>query len=248
MPPEAQYLQRLANQRLETELLLGVDFLPIASENSEPSRAAITENSDDVAKIEDKKAALQQLATRAAATFPICDSLSGATQPVFGEGNPDAMLMFIGGAPGDEEDRAGRPCVGEAGKKLDQMITALGLERTDVYITNILNARPPKDRTPTSEEIKASTPFLIDQIRIIMPDVIISLGEPATRLLMDSSDTLTHLRGRWSSFTDGTLHIPVMPTFHPAYVLGNYTKETRLQVWTDLQKVMELLGLSVGDK
>lgn len=245
MPPEPQYLQRLANQQLETELLLGVDFLPTATENLEPNRAAIP---DDASEIVDKKTALQQISKHVTAAFPICESLAGATQAVFGEGNPDAMLMFIGGAPSAEEDRAGRPFVGEAGKKLDQMITALGLGRTDVYITNILNARPPEDRTPTSEEIKASTQFLIDQIRIIEPDVIISLGEPATRLLTDSSDTLAHLRGRWSSFTDGTLHIPVMPTFHPTYVLGHYTKETRLQVWTDLQKAMELLGLSVSDK
>lgn len=247
MSPEALHLQRLANQRLETELLLGVDFFPVTTEYSE-SQAPVSEGTaDQESPRQDKNTALKELSERAITAFPFCESLSEATQPVFGEGDVDARLMFIGEAPGAEEDRTGRPFVGAAGQKLDQMIAALGYSREEVYITNILKARPPENRTPTSDEIASSTPWLIDQIRIIKPEVIMTLGGPATQFILDTSEGITRLRGRWGAYTDDALHIPVMPTFHPAYLLRNYTKETRLQVWNDFQKVMELLGLQTQE-
>ena len=243
MSPEAPHLQRLANQRLETELLLGVDFLPVPVEYSESQNAVFTGTPKQGSERQHNVAALQALSEQVTKAFPFCESLSEASQPVFGEGGADARLMFIGEAPDAEEDRIGRPFVGAAGQKLDQMIAALGCTRDEVYITNILKARPPGNRAPTSDEIASSTPWLIEQIRIIKPDVIMTLGGPATQFILDTSEGITHLRGRWGSYTDEALHIPVMPTFHPAYVLRNYTKETRLQVWNDFQKVMELLGL-----
>ena len=151
--------------------------------------------------------------------------------------------MFIGEAPGAEEDRTGRPFVGAAGKKLGQMIESMGLAREDVYIANILKARPPENRTPTSEEIEDSAPYLVEQIKIIRPAAIMTLGSPSTKFVLKTKEGITRLRGRWASWEEGDLQIPVMPTFHPAYLLRNYTKETRKQVWSDLQKVMELLGL-----
>ena len=151
--------------------------------------------------------------------------------------------MFIGEAPGAEEDRTGRPFVGAAGKKLGQMIESMGLAREGVYIANILKARPPENRTPTTEEIEASAPYLVEQIKIIQPAAIMTLGSPSTKFVLKTKEGITRLRGRWASWEEGDLQIPVMPTFHPAYLLRNYTKETRKQVWSDLQKVMELLGL-----
>ena len=154
--------------------------------------------------------------------------------------------MFIGEAPGAQEDQSGRPFVGAAGQKLEQIIAAMGLERDDVYIANILKARPPENRTPTIDEIEASAPYLTEQLGIIQPDVIITLGSPATKFILQTNDGISRLRGRWGAWEHGTLRIPVMPTFHPAYLLRNYTQETRKQVWSDIQKVVELLGLPVN--
>jgi len=180
--------------------------------------------------------------------FPFRPSLAAATQPVFGEGNPNADVVFIGEAPGADEDRTGRPFVGAAGQKLDQIISAMGLAREDVYICNILKARPPRNRAPLADEIAVNSPFLIDQLRCIRPSVIVALGGPAAKFLLDTDLGITRLRGRWGTWSSpaGDCQCAVMPTFHPAYLLRQYTPEVRGQMWQDMQQVMERLSGQLG--
>jgi DNA polymerase len=153
------------------------------------------------------------------------------TNVVFGVGDPKARLMFVGEGPGADEDARGEPFVGRAGKKLDEMIKAIGLDRGAVYIANVVKCRPPGNRDPERDEIETCSPFLVAQIEAIRPNVIVTLGSPATKLLLDTREGITRLRGRWQSFRG----IPVMPTFHPAYLLRQYTKENRRKVWEDLR-------------
>ncbi len=175
-----------------------------------------------------------------------CGLCKGRRTVVFGEGNPDADLVFIGEGPGEEEDKQGRPFVGRAGALLTKMILAMGLEREDVYITNVVKCRPPGNRTPTVEEVEACREHLEGQLRIIQPKVIVALGNPATKALLNTSVGITRMRGRWQSLPtlDPKLSgIKVMPTFHPAFLLRQYTEDNRKKVWSDLQEVMRELGL-----
>lgn len=160
-----------------------------------------------------------------------CKLHSGRTNIVFGVGDPAAGLMFVGEGPGADEDRLGEPFVGRAGKKLDEMIAAIGLSREQVYIANVVKCRPPKNRDPERDEIETCSPFLFRQIEAIGPRVIVTLGSPATRLLLDTRTGITRLRGNWHEFRG----VPVMPTFHPAYLLRAYTPENRRKVWEDLK-------------
>lgn len=185
---------------------------------------------------------LDELRDRHARECPHCTNATGWTNVVFGEGRPDAALMFIGEAPGQQEDETGRPFVGRAGQKLDEIIKAMGMEREDVYIANVLKTRPPNNRTPLPDEVAACSPYLVEQIRLIEPRVIVTLGGPATKLLLDTKVGITRLRGSWAEFASGDLRVPVMPTFHPAYLLRNYTKDTRQKVWSDMQAVMKRVG------
>ncbi|MCZ6734880.1 MAG: uracil-DNA glycosylase [Planctomycetota bacterium] len=189
----------------------------------------------------EKPQALEALRARHDGTCPHCTQATAHTHTVFGEGNPDAALMFIGEAPGEEEDRTGRPFVGRAGRKLDDIIKAMGWRREEVYIANVLKSRPPGNRTPLAGEVEVCTEFLAEQIRIIRPQVIVGLGSPATKWLLGTNQGITRLRGQWAAYTDGALSIPVMPTFHTAYLLRNYTAETRARVWSDMQAVMAVL-------
>ena len=160
-----------------------------------------------------------------------CKLHEGRTNIVFGVGDPRAKLMFIGEGPGADEDAKGEPFVGRAGKKLDEMITAIGLRREQVYIANIVKCRPPKNRDPERDEIETCSPFLVRQIETIRPRVIVTLGSPATRTLLATRVGITRLRGTWQSYRG----IAVMPTFHPAYLLRAYTPENRRNVWEDLK-------------
>lgn len=176
---------------------------------------------------------------------------------VFGEGDPCARLMFVGEAPGAEEDRLGRPFVGRSGQLLDKMIGAMGLTREQVYIANVLKTRPPDNATPTSDECALCAPFLYEQIMIVRPAALVTLGLPASRTLLNTMDSMTNLRGRWHAFQPplslfGTASaaglqpgwaVSVMPTYHPAFLLRSYTPENRAKVWSDLQQVIEKLGL-----
>ncbi|MCA9290563.1 MAG: uracil-DNA glycosylase, partial [Phycisphaerales bacterium] len=188
------------------------------------------------------RAALDALRDRHDRECPHCTTATAHHRTVFGEGSATADLMFVGEAPGEEEDRTGRPFVGRAGKKLDEIIQAIGLRREDVYIANVLKSRPPNNRTPLAPEIDACAPYLQAQIRIIRPRVIVTLGGPATKLLLHTTEGITRLRGIWASYRVDDIDVPVMPTFHPAYLLRNYTVETRKQVWSDMQAALARLS------
>ena len=162
---------------------------------------------------------------------------------VFGEGSPCAEIMFVGEAPGSEEDQTGRPFVGKAGQLLNRIIAkGMGLSRSEVYIGNILKCRPPLNRTPNEEEVRVCLPFLKKQISAIEPRVIVTLGLPAAQALLEVQEPMHRLRGTWQCFQG----IPLMPTYHPAYVLRNYTVSIRRQVWEDVREVIRFLRKSDG--
>jgi DNA polymerase len=232
-------LSRVARQHLETSRLFGVDFVPLREAPASPQPPLSPMASMDASG---RAAALEELRARHDVTCPHCTCASYHKRTVFGEGNPCAELMFVGEAPGEEEDRTGRPFVGRAGQKLDEIIKAMGLAREQVYIANILKSRPPDNRTPLQHEIEACGPFLGEQIRIIRPAVLIALGGPAAKALLQTETGITRLRGQWGWYRDADLHIPIMPTFHPAYILRNYTLETRRKVWSDMQAVLQKLA------
>lgn len=198
------------------------------------------------AKGDAKSIQLAALRERHDRECPHCTTATAHTQTVFGEGSADAEVMFVGEAPGEQEDRTGRPFVGRAGQKLEDMIRAMGLSREEVYIANVLKSLPPDNRTPLRHEVEACGPYLVEQVRIIRPRAIVALGGPATKLLLETEEGITRLRGIWASYRAGDLEIPVMPTFHPAYLLRNYTAEVRKQVWSDLTAVLERLGRAKG--
>jgi len=186
--------------------------------------------------------ALYVLKSEHARGCPHCAPQKAKLSMVFGEGNPDAKIMFIGEDPGEEEDKLGRPFVGRAGKLLDKQIEAMGLAREEVYIANIVKCRPPDNRVPTPEEVRLCMPYLIGQIEIIKPMALVTLGATASKYLLDNPIlAITRERGTWKMFRD----IPLMPTYHPAYLLRSYTLENRKKVWDDLKKVLEKVGLRV---
>jgi DNA polymerase len=193
-----------------------------------------------------KVVALRQLDESQVKGCTRCPLHAGRTQTVFGEGNPDAKLLFIGEGPGQTEDELGRPFVGKAGELLDKMIVAMGLARQDVFIANVVKCRPPNNRTPTPAEVDACSTYLVEQIRIIRPRMIVTLGGPATKFILQTDRGITSIRGIWHQWLGlgPDAPIPVMPTFHPAYLLRAYTPENRGKVWSDLQKVMSLLNES----
>jgi uracil-DNA glycosylase family 4 len=165
-----------------------------------------------------------------------CKLYAGRTHLVFGAGAPDARLMFVGEAPGGEEDLQGVPFVGAAGQLLNNLLSKLGLRREEVYITNIVKSRPPGNRDPEADEIAACLPFLKEQIQAIRPRVIVTLGRIATQALLGTREPLTRLRGHWQRYHD----IRVMPTFHPSYLLR--APQERRKTWADMQQVMEYLA------
>jgi uracil-DNA glycosylase family 4 len=226
--------------------LAGVDFTPVRKESAPMPAKTKMKKAANQKESGDAAAQLEALRIEHDAECPHCTVAEGHTRTVFGEGDPNARLMFIGEAPGEEEDRTGRPFVGRAGQKLEEMIIAMGLSRAQVYIGNVLKSRPPNNRTPLAHEVEACAPYLMRQIRIIKPEVIVTLGNPSTKFMLKTDVGITRMRGQWAQFVDGDLTVAVMPTFHPAYLLRNYTAQTRGQVWSDLQAVMERLGLSAG--
>jgi DNA polymerase len=194
----------------------------------------------------DRARRLSEIDARHAASCPHCLAATGHTRLVFGEGAAHAELMFVGEAPGDAEDRMGRPFLGAAGEKLDEMIKAMGLSREQVYIASILKSRTPDDRTPMPEEVAACGPFLMEQILAVRPKVIVTLGGPAAKWICGNDAGISRIRGTWQLWTPPTgadcPAIPVMPTYHPSYVLRTYTKQVRMEVWSDLRAVLAKLG------
>ena len=166
-----------------------------------------------------------------------CSELSRCrTNVVFGVGNPQAELMFIGEAPGHNEDVEGEPFVGRAGELLTKIIGAMGFARSEVYITNIIKCRPPENRTPLPDEVQSCLPYVLSQIELIQPKVIVALGATALRALLDIQIGITKMRGNWYTFRN----IPIMPTFHPAYLLRN--PPAKKEVWEDMKAVVAKLG------
>jgi DNA polymerase len=163
-------------------------------------------------------------------------SLGGQrTNLVYGVGNPQARLVFVGEAPGRDEDLKGEPFVGEAGQLLTKIIQAMGFERDQVYICNVLKCRPPGNRNPHHDEVESCSPFMLRQVKAIAPAVIVGLGTFAVQTLLQSKEPISRLRGHFHDYHG----IPLMPTFHPAFLLRN--PEKKREVWADMQQVMRLI-------
>ncbi len=263
LPERSKLLRTSALQLIETDRLLGAVDVPMTSSRS--SVVLVTSSRDQSTNLanaapvqqqaatiptripsalgDDKVLALQTLRESHDQECEHCTTARAHTQIVFGEGNPDADIFFVGEAPGETEDRVGRPFVGRAGAKLDEMIRAIGLRREDCYIANVLKSRPPENRTPLPLEVERCGPYLEQQLIIVRPKVIVTLGGPATKLLLKVDVGISKLRGVWSVWTpppaSGIDPIALMPTYHPAYLLRNYTLQTRSEVWADLKSVIE---------
>ncbi len=176
-----------------------------------------------------------------------CDLGSLRTNAVPGEGNPHAHIVFVGEGPGADEDAQGRPFVGRAGQLLDKIIAAMGLKRSDVFICNVLKCRPPDNRDPRPDEIISCLPYLQNQIELINPEIIVALGAHAARSLLNNNMSIGQLRGQFHEYYTGIGKPPIklMATYHPAYLLRNYSDDNRKRVWEDMKKVLAELGLPV---
>ena len=174
--------------------------------------------------------------------FDGCALKATATQLVFADGNPQARLMFVGEAPGRDEDIEGLPFVGRSGKLLDRMLAAIGLDRTKVYIANIVPWRPPGNRTPTPQESQICLPFIRRQIELVDPDILVCLGGPSAQTLLGIKDGITKTRGRWFTFNTGKREIRAMPTFHPAFLLRSPLQKRF--AWRDFLAIKKALASS----
>ena len=204
--------------------------MPVSQAHASPAK-------QNLAGIESKKKLLADL-KREYFNCTMCPLSQTRTKLVFGSGNPDAKLMFIGEAPGFDEDQQGEPFVGAAGQLLTKIILAMKLRREDVYIANCLKCRPPGNRNPLPSEIATCHPILARQIEIIQPKVICALGKFAAHTLLRTEESITRIRGRFFDWNG----VKLMPTFHPAYLLRN--PADKKLVWQDAQKIMKELGLS----
>jgi uracil-DNA glycosylase len=171
--------------------------------------------------------------------FDGCALKATATRLVFADGNPQARIMFVGEAPGREEDIEGLPFVGRSGKLLDRMIAAIGLDRTSAYIANVIPWRPPGNRTPTPQETQICLPFIQRQIELVNPDVLVTLGNPSTQTLLSTREGIMKTRGRWFDYDTGTRVISALATFHPAYLLRS--PPYKRMAWQDLRSIAKAL-------
>lgn len=172
--------------------------------------------------------------------FDGCALKATATQLVFADGNPEARLMLVGEAPGRDEDIEGLPFVGRSGKLLDRMLAAIGLDRTSVYIANIVPWRPPGNRTPTPQESQICLPFVQRQIELVDPDILVCLGGPSAQTLLGIKEGITKTRGRWFIFNTGKREIRAMPTFHPAFLLRSPLQKRF--AWRDFLAIKKALN------
>jgi DNA polymerase len=198
----------------------------------------------------DKAALLAGIQARVAVCVQCPHLARTRTQTVFGVGNPEADLMFIGEAPGADEDRRGEPFVGRAGQLLTKIIETMGFRRGDVYIANVLKCRPDMpagssgNRPPTPEEMQTCLPYLTEQIDIIQPKVLVALGATAVEGLLGTRGVMRELRGKWHSHQD----TPLMITYHPSYLLRNQAPAEKRKVWEDMLQVLERLGRPITEK
>lgn len=240
--------QKVESRKVESQLPTSDFPLPTSRTPAAPAAARVIPPVDDrpLAELkltmEERVAALAQLDAGQVSVCKRCELCKTRNRTVFGEGDAGAKIMFVGEGPGADEDEQGRPFVGRAGQLLDKQIAAMGLEREQVYIANIVKCRPPGNRVPTPDEASVCQPYLDQQIAIIHPRVIVALGATAAKyLLNDPKLAITRERGTWREYRG----IKLMPTFHPAYLLRSYTPENRKRVWDDLKKVMAEVGLEV---
>ena len=202
------------------------------------------------AQLSGDNTSLDQLCQRTLACKKCPNLVSSRTQVVFGVGNPKADLMFVGEAPGQDEDRQGEPFVGAAGKLLTKIIETMGLSRDDVYIANILKCRPDTpgrntgNRAPTTDEMATCVPWLHEQIDFIQPRMLVALGKTAVGGLLEKEVAITRFRGQWQNYRG----IPLMPTYHPAYLLHKQSLAEKRKVWEDMLTVMEKLKLPISEK
>jgi len=215
--------------------------------SSRPAAAApLTPEAALMAAREQAKAATSLTALREVLEgFEGCSLKNTATQLVFADGNPEGRVMFVGEAPGRDEDLEGRPFVGRSGKLLDRMLAAIGLTRQSVYIANIVPWRPPGNRTPTPQESSICLPFTLRQIELADPDVLVCLGQPAMQALLGINDGILKTRGRWLSYHTGMREIRAMATLHPAYLLRQPLQK-RL-AWRDFLSIKKVLDISKSD-
>lgn len=222
-----RYLQRL-----------GVTALPVRLTASSPAAVPPVAPAQPVTPVVTETPAARLAALEASArTCTNCRLHSGRTQVVFGTGDPAAALVFVGEAPGYEEDRQGEPFVGAAGELLTRIIAAIGLTRQHVYILNVIKCRPPQNRNPQPDEIAACQPLWQAQLACLKPRVICALGAFAAQTLLHTDAKISHLRGRFHMLGD----IQVMPTYHPAFLLRN--PQQKRAVWEDMQLIQRALGL-----
>ena len=234
-------IEKVVRQHLEMEQFFSGFTLKGTAGTPEPQQ----QKEDDMNATQ-KAAELEKIAEEVKQCRK-CDLGSIRTNAVPGEGNPNAQIMFVGEGPGADEDAQGRPFVGRAGQLLDKIIAACGLKRSDIYIGNILKCRPPGNRDPRADEIINCLPYLQRQIEIISPEIIVALGAHAAKTLLNTTKSIGRLRGQFLDYYTGIDRPPIklMATYHPAYLLRNYSQENRRRVWEDMQKVLTELGLPI---
>lgn len=233
----------MLRQHLEMETFFAGDFTIKGGEDLFPAASATSttqQEASDMTQSLDTIAATVRSCTK-------CEISSSRLNAVPGQGNPKARLMFVGEAPGADEDKQGLAFIGRAGKLLTEIIKGMGLSRDEVFIGNILKCRPPGNRDPKPDEKKNCWPYLKHQLEIIQPEIIVALGAHAAQTLLDTKTAIGQLRGRFHEyhFSEEVPPSKLMPTYHPAYLLRNYSYDNRKRVWEDMMKVLEELGLPV---
>jgi DNA polymerase len=234
LPPALAPTLPLREQAASAE----VERVRVASEaHTSPASPIVASEAKAVLHLPQAAAARLEAVASEARACTRCGLHEERRQTVFARGGGASGLVFVGEGPGEEEDRQGLPFVGPAGQLLDRMIAAMQLERDDVYVCNIVKCRPPKNRKPAPEEMASCMPFLAEQLTILEPRVIVALGATAVQGLLGTTEGITRLRGQWKLYRG---KIPVMPTFHPAYLLR--TPNAKREVWKDLQEVLRHLN------
>lgn len=243
----AHTVRAALRQQLEADRIMGIRSVPMTplAPPRKPAARPIDASKDAAGRAE-RLRALDETHVKGCRQCMLCET---RTQTVFGQGNPSARLVFVGEAPGYEEDKQGLAFIGRAGQLLSKMIVAMGLSREEVFICNVLKCRPPRNRDPSADEVLACSPYLREQLSIIEPEVLVALGSPAAKTLLHTAESIGRLRGRFHDYYlsgvvgDGP-SVPMMPTYHPAYLLRSPGEKRK--TWADLQMVMDLLGLPIA--
>jgi DNA polymerase len=234
-------IKKVARQHLEMDMFFAGDFA-VRSENGRGEEPDLQVEAGETAM------EMERIASQVRKCHQ-CQLGSLRTNAVPGEGDALARIAFVGEAPGADEDAQGRPFVGRAGKLLDKIIAAMGLNREEVFIGNILKCRPPENRDPRPEEIVKCLPYLQEQLDVMQPEIIVALGAHAARTLLDTNKSIGQLRGKFHDYYPGAMAKPIklMATYHPAYLLRSYSPENRRKVWEDMQQVLTELGLPIPE-